>query len=262
MQIVTLTSDWGISAHYIGAVKGKLFSTINNCQIVDISHQIKKFDILHGAFVVRNACLDFPKSTIHIIDVQSTESKIKDYQHVIIKYNDQFFVCTDNGMPSLIFEGLEIQKIIAITKIYQESSYYTFSAFDLFCKTAALIAYNTNIDEFGDPMEKLLKRSLPKPTVYDNLITCTVFYIDSYGNVFLNITIDEFMQMIGRKKFEIKIEGFELTKFHHSYDEVKENNPLLTVSSTQHLQLAINKGNASALLGLNEGSPINISINP
>ena len=35
MQIVTLTTDWGYSDYYVGAVKAKLFSTIKNCQVVD-----------------------------------------------------------------------------------------------------------------------------------------------------------------------------------------------------------------------------------
>lgn len=260
MQIVTLTTDWGFSDHYVGAVKGKLYSTIDDCNVVDITHQINKFDIMQGAFIVRNACLSFPKSTIHIIDVHCSENTQKQFQHVVIKYDDQYFICTDNGMPSLIFEGLEVQEIVGITNVFQESNYYTFSAFDLFCKVAALISYNSNIEEFGYKINSFVKRTPMNATIYNDMVLCTVFHIDSYGNLFLNITIDEFTKCIADKKFELKLEGFTINSISHAYDNVRENTPVLTVSSTNNLQLAINKGNASALLGLNEGSPIKIKI--
>lgn len=262
MQIVTLTTDWGISDHYVGAVKGRLYSSIKDCNVVDITHQINKFDIMQGAFIVRNSCLGFPASTIHIIDVHCSESTQKQYQHVVILYNDQFFICTDNGLPSLIFEGLEVQKIIGITQVFQESNYYTFSAFDLFCKVASLIAYNEDIEDFGFPMTSFVKSTKMNATVYTDMILCTIFHIDSYGNIFLNMTIDELSTYINpeERSFEIKVEGFTINSISHAYDNVRENTPVLTVSSTNHLQLAINRGNASALLGLNEGSPVKIKI--
>ena len=109
-------------------------------------------------------------------------------------------------------------------------------------------------------MDSFVKRNPTNATIYSDSILCTVFHIDSYGNIFLNITIDEFTKCITNKKFELKMEGFTINTISHAYDNVRENTPVLTVSSTNHLQLAINKGNASALLGLNEGSPITIKI--
>ncbi|MDD2192002.1 MAG: SAM-dependent chlorinase/fluorinase [Bacteroidales bacterium] len=260
MQLVTLTTDWGRSDHYVGAIKAKLYSTLNDCQVIDISHDIKKFDLMEGAFIVRNACLNFPKNTIHIIDVDCTESKRKKHQHAVIKYNNQYFICTDNGMPSIIFEGLSPIKAIGITESYQESYYYTFSAFDLFCKVAALIAYETNIEDLGYEIKELVKKNVLTPIIYPDSILCTVFHVDSYGNVFLNITIDEFIKRLGDKVFTIEIENNFIKTISKSYDDVKVNDALLTVSSSGHLELAINKSNASELLGLKVGTPLTIKI--
>ncbi|MCK9163029.1 MAG: SAM-dependent chlorinase/fluorinase [Bacteroidales bacterium] len=260
MQLVTLTTDWGRSDHYIGAVKSKLYSTINDCQVIDISHDIKKFDLMEGAFIVRNACLNFPKNTIHIIDVDCTESKKKEYQHVVIKYDNQYFICTDNGMPSIIFEGLSPIKVIGITNSYQESYYYTFSAFDLFCKVAALISYETNIEDFGYEITELVKKNVLTPIIYPESILCTVFHVDGYGNVFLNINVEEFLRRLENNKFLIEVENSKIENISKSYDDVKVNDSLLTVSSSGHLELAINKSNASELLGLKVGTPLTIKI--
>ena len=73
MQIVTLTTDWGYGDYYMGVVKGRLYSTIADVQVVDITHNIRKYDNLSAAFVVKNACFEFPEGTIHIIDVNSYE---------------------------------------------------------------------------------------------------------------------------------------------------------------------------------------------
>lgn len=260
MQIVTLTTDWGYSDYYVGAVKAKLFSTIKNCQVVDISHNIEKYDLMEGAFVVRNSCLDFPKGTIHIIDIDCTESSDKEFQHIVVEYNEQYFICTDNGMPSIIFEGITPTKIIGITSTHQESYYFSFSAYDLFCKVAALITYNTNILDFGFEMKGFIKKNVLRPTIYPNSILCTVFHIDDYGNAFLNITVEEFVERLGEDSFFIEIENNKIEKISRSYYDVKVNDPLITVSSSHYLELAINKSNASELLGLNIGTPITIKI--
>lgn len=261
MQLVTLTTDWGYSDHYIGVVKSKLYRTIKDCQVVDITHSIEKYNMMEGAFVVRNACLEFPKGTIHIIDIDCNEGGMNDYKHVLIVYNEQYFICTNNGMPSLIFEDLEQIKIINITKVLQDSSFYTFPALDLFCNVAALISDKTDINEFGEQETELVKRNIFTPTIYSDLMLCTVFHIDSYGNVFLNITINEFQKGLGKKHFSIKMDRYNITKISSSYDNVKENNPLLTVASTGHMQIAINKANASELFGLKYGSQITIQLN-
>ncbi len=58
MQIVTLTTDWGYGDYYMGVVKGRLYSTIADVQVVDITHNIRKYDNLSAAFVVKNAKRD------------------------------------------------------------------------------------------------------------------------------------------------------------------------------------------------------------
>lgn len=258
MQLVTLTTDWGYSGHYIGVVKSKLYRTIENCQVIDITHSIEKYNMMEGAFVIRNACLDFPKGTIHIIDIDCNEGGVNEYKHVLIVYKEQYFICTNNGMPSLIFEDSSQVKIISIERVLQDSNYYTFPALDLFCNIAALIADNNDINEFGSEEFELVKRHVFTPTIYSDSILCTVFHVDSYGNVFLNITINEFMKGIGKKGFLIKMDRYNITQVSTSYDNVKENNPLLTVASTGHLQIAINKANASELFGLKYGSQLTI----
>ncbi|MBP1629555.1 MAG: hypothetical protein H6Q15_448 [Bacteroidetes bacterium] len=258
MQLVTLSTDWGNSDHYVGAVKAKLYSIIEDCHVVDITHNIDKFNIPSAAFIVKNACLGFPKGTIHIIDVDCAESS--ENLHVLIKWNDQFFICTDNGLPNLVFDTLNDVRIYGLS-VFQDSNFYTFSAFNLFCKVASEIAKGEPVEDLGYEIQDFYRKgSQIKPAYIFGSISCTVFHVDSYGNAFLNITINDFLDILKDRKFLIEIEKFKIEKISTSYIDVRINNPLLTVSSTGYLQIAINKANASELLGYRIGTPVTIKI--
>ena len=55
MSIVTLTTDFGMKAHFVGAVKGALLSEIPDVKIVDISHNISPFSSIVASGI--NHCL-------------------------------------------------------------------------------------------------------------------------------------------------------------------------------------------------------------
>ena len=83
MQLITLTTDWGHKDWYCGKIKGLLYSMVRDAEVVDISHDIPKFDLRSAALVVKNACLNYPENTIHIIDINTYETQKKAF--VVIK---------------------------------------------------------------------------------------------------------------------------------------------------------------------------------
>ena len=67
--IITLTSDFGTSDHYVGSMKGVICEINPNAKIVDISHDVPAHDLMSGAFVIRGAFEHFPLNTIHVVVV-------------------------------------------------------------------------------------------------------------------------------------------------------------------------------------------------
>ena len=51
MAIITFMSDFGMSDHYVSAVKAKILSINPSLRIFDICHQIESFNIAHAAYV-------------------------------------------------------------------------------------------------------------------------------------------------------------------------------------------------------------------
>lgn len=259
-QIITLTTDWGYRDFFVGKVKGKLLTYIPGVQIIDITHGIDPYKLSSAIFVVKQACMEYPQGTIHIIDVKSSQSK--DNPFIVAKRNGQYYICTDNGLPHAIF-GDSVEDIVVIDNIPQESSFYTFAALDLFCKVAAMIAHGAQLSDLGFTPEKLCTITPYNNTHNGNELTTYIAYIDSYGNADLNITYEDFERERKNRPFEVWVHEMRIKNISHSYIDVNESGNhrtalLLTVSSTGMLQLALREGSAEQLLGIRERESIQI----
>ncbi|MDO5760867.1 MAG: SAM-dependent chlorinase/fluorinase [Bacteroidota bacterium] len=260
MQIITLTTDWGNKDYYIGLIKSQLYRDIDQVNIVDISHNVEKFDTLSAAFVVKNACLNFPKNTIHIIDVNTFESSKSSF--LVVRANEQYFICTDNGLPSLVFENIKVE-IYDTSFVLSDSNYYTFAVWDNFCKIAKIINQTNDLSSLGVKQNEFaIKKASSLPFIDRDMISCTIIYIDDYGNAYLNMDNEEFAKNISDKNFEITLNNrYKITKISQSYQDVaSRGDALLTISVTGKLELALREGNFAKLLGYKVGSTINIAI--
>ena len=101
MPIITITSDYGPERFYSGILRGALHAAVPGVEVVDISHDIRKFTPEDAAFVLRSTVKHFPKGTVHIIAV-STEAG-PESPHRIVKIDDQYFIGADTGTFHLIF---------------------------------------------------------------------------------------------------------------------------------------------------------------
>jgi S-adenosylmethionine hydrolase len=92
-----------------------------------------------------------------------------------------------------------------------------------------------------------------KSQVNGNTLAGRVMYIDNYENVFLNITLAELEETGMKRKFAINIKGrkHQLNQLRSAYSDVPDGEIALLPSTTGYLEIAINRGNAASLLGLN-----------
>jgi len=258
MPIITLTSDWGLNDHYAGAVRGAIYQQLPEATVVDLSHAIQPFNLNQAAFIIRNAYRDFPPGTIHIIGINS-EASIET-PHVLVVKDGHYFIGADNGIFSLVFEGLP-EQIIEL-EVMQDSDYFTFPSRDVFVKVAVHIARGEPVDQLGNPKKELVQKIAFKPVIDGNLIKGTVIYIDNYENAFTNITEDFFRSVVKGKKFVItfRSNAYRITEISKSYKDVVEGEMLALFSATHHLEIAINQGKASSLLGLKIDQSVLIEI--
>ena len=66
MPIITLTTDFGTSDGYVGAMKGVLAARAPAATVVDIAHDVPRQDVAHAAWTLASAAFEFPTGTIHV----------------------------------------------------------------------------------------------------------------------------------------------------------------------------------------------------
>jgi S-adenosyl-L-methionine hydrolase (adenosine-forming) len=255
MAIITLTTDLGYKDFYQAALKGSILSQLPGATIIDISHHISAFNIQQAAFVLKNAFHYFPKETVHLIGIDSVYNESTRY--LALKYKDHYFVGSDNGIFSLLCD-YPPDEIVELN-IMQDLKYLHFPLSDIFSKAACHLAAGGQLSEIGLPVAALEQRMTLQPVIEKDLIRGSVIYIDSFQNVITNITKDLFTKLQRNRNFTLffrKNESISQLSWH--YNEVPEGEKLCLFGISNHLEIAINKGNASGLLGLHINDIIRI----
>ena len=276
MSVITLTTDFGIKDHYVGSVKGALFNELDNVNIVDVSHNISPFNIVEAAYIIENSYKNFPEGSIHIIGVDS--EKTIEQSHLVIKLDNHFFICANNGIMSLLASKINPEKIIEIN--IHNDKITTFSVIDVFVKIAAHIYRGGSIDLVGNQIYELKELYNLNPILNEksNEISGNVIYVDNYDNVVTNISKKIFIEFGKSRSFEINARNYIFKEIVGSYgnairfDIKKENRKeigkkIALFNKSNYLELSIYKSNpqtfggAASLFGLNYRDVITIKFN-
>jgi len=261
-MLITLTSDMGLKDYYVATIKGAIYSQLPDVKIVDISHDIPPFDIVHASFVIKNTFKQFPKNTIHIIGIDSETNS--DTNHLIVKNHDQYFIGSDNGIFSLIFD-MQPDGAWTIDR-KDEFNEFSFPTKDVFVPIACHLARGGLPAVVGKPINKLKTKQLLRPIIDKNSIKGMVSYIDKYGNLITNITQQLFKEVGKGRDFKIFLtrSGYSIHKIHKKYNEVPDGERIALFGSSNFLEIAINKGvqgsggGASQLFGISINDIITI----
>jgi S-adenosyl-L-methionine hydrolase (adenosine-forming) len=249
MALITLTSDFGLQDYITGAVRGQLLQIDSTFQIHDISHQVAPFNYPQAAYICRNAIWQFPEKTYHIILVNLFEQKP---EHLLLAIaNGQYIFCADNGLLDMIIPE-KPDKIIglALDKNEIKNTLYCTRQIGL-----AIRDMETGIlpETLGDPAIKYIQKNDLRPLLGDNYIEGQIIFIDKFENVIVNITRDEFEAQRKGRSFRIVFKRNEIIdRISESYADVTQGEKLAIFNSANYLEIAINKGNAAGLFGLQD----------
>ena len=284
MSIITLTTDYGIKDHFVGALKGKILSEMPDAVIVDISHGIDPFNTAEASYIIGAAYSSFPKGTVHLIGVDAEFNK--ENQHIALQWNDHFFICADNGILGMLTQKIIPQKIVSIN--IHDRLPIDATDLDVFVTVASHLAKGGLLNVIGREINEIRQMTEMQPSIAadKNSIKGYVVYIDHFGNVVTNITKAMFLQAAMSRPYEIVLRPNrnEQTKSNikniwPKYSDVAvsdkypikyyEGDKLAIFNEAGFLEIAIfrsnpaNVGSASSLLGLGYRDVITINfINP
>ncbi len=265
MAIITLTTDFGEKDHFVGAIKGSIYSELEDVKIVDISHSVSPFNVLEAAYIIQNAYKSFPKGSIHLIGIDSELNP--DNKHIAVNLDEHYFICANNGIMSMICNEIAAEKIVEIN--IHDKIETNFPVLDVFVKVACHIARGGTLEVVGKVISNIkpIKNMIPFINDEQSQIIGNVIYIDNYGNVVTNIRRKFFEQIQKGRSFEISARSYKFKDIYKKYSDIvnfevpeedrqDEGRGLVVFNSSDYLEIAIYKsdlatvGSASSLMGL------------
>jgi len=277
--IITLTTDFGTSSSYAGAMKGVMLGICPEATIVDISHDIPPQDIAHGAFVIACATPYFPSGTVHVCVVDPGVGTAR--RALLVVTPSGMFLVPDNGLITLVLEGLsgidsttEVSipdeagfldsftsplpadcsaYVLAGQEYWRQPISETFHGRDIFAPIAAHIARGARPESLGEAVDETVRLSVPRPQKLGATLEGRIIFIDHFGNLVSNIRSTDLPG--GRIVFEVqdrRVSG--LSRTYAGCGEL-----LALIGSHGCLEIAEPMGNAARSLRAKVGDPIRLT---
>jgi len=257
--IITLTTDFGLKDPYVAEMKAVILSISPNTTIVDISHEIEKFSIRMGAYVLTSASPYFPKGTIHVAVVDPGVGTKR--RHLLIQTRQGFYVGPDNGVLALAAKNQGIEHIYEISnrKLMMPKISSTFHGRDIFAPAAAHLANGTSPAEFGPEIDRIVIPRFAKIVKGKDGLVGEVIHVDGFGNIITNFGCKELELINVEDMVNVKLKEVKLKlKFCKAYAEVEPQKPLAIIGSHNFLEISINQGNAAQTFKIKSGEKVEL----
>lgn len=150
--MVILLTDYGADSIYVGVLKGAIYSRFPQAKVDSISHSVAPFDVVAGAYMLAEACKEFPAGTVFCCIVDPGVGTAR--KGIALETNTgQVFVGPDNGLMGLVAERDGVKQVRetsnkALWRAGVTST--TFHGRDIFGPVAAALASGVPIEEL-DP---------------------------------------------------------------------------------------------------------------
>ncbi len=258
MPVITLTTDFGLSDHYVAAMKGAVLKINPEASIVDITHLVTPHNIREGAFMIASATPYFPENAIHVGVVDPGVGGER--RALLIETENAFFIGPDNGLFSLALEGMEVKRTIELTSsdFFGPLVSQTFHGRDIFAPVAAHLSLGRDPSEFGDAGSPPLPLKGAVPVRNGDEIAGEVVHIDRFGNIITNIRWIDIETLGGEAALTASFKGSSIILSGESYSSVAASTLLALQGSSGFLEIAKRGGDAGETLAAATGDEVSV----
>lgn len=247
MPLLTLTSDFGMQDYLVGAVKGQLLQINPSFNLVDVSHSISPFNYPQAAYICRNTIKQFPSHTFHLLLINLFEKRPE--QLLLAWHREQYILCADNGLLTMVLEE-KPEMIIGLPldpKAIKNTLYIT----RVMGEAVQQLNTGAGLQDIGMPDVPFIEKNHLRPLFGENWMEGQIIFIDHFENIVVNITREQFEEHRKGRRFRIVFKRNEvIDKIAETYADVPEGEKLALFNAAGYLEIAINKGNAAGLFGL------------
>jgi len=243
--IITLLTDFGINDPFVGIIKGVINRIAPAVEIIDLCHGVPSYSVSQGAMILGSSYRYFPSGTLFVTIV---DPGVGSSRRVIFAESSGYrFLAPDNGILSRVFSGEEPRQLISVENrdYFLPTVSSTFHGRDIFAPVAAHLIQGLDPLRLGPQLGEMVRLPSPHRREGPGFIEGEVESIDKFGN--LTTSIDAGM-LIGKRITRILYKDYTITGLSTSYSEGDEGEVISLINSLDHLEVAVNRGNAAERL--------------
>jgi S-adenosylmethionine hydrolase len=250
---ITFLSDFGLKDDLVGTCHGVMKRIAPEAEIIDITHGIPAQSVLQGALVLANT-IEYMPVGVHLAVVDPGVGGPR--RPLALRDGEgRMYVGPDNGLllPAASRVGIEAAHELANPEYALEWISRTFHGRDLFSPAAAHLANGVPLEKLGPPVdpEGVVALDLPKPVLGERSAVATMLYVDSFGNIMLNLTREdvERMGIFSGTRVELEVSGERyFAVMARTFADARPGDVILYEDSYRNMSIAISRGNAARMM--------------
>ena len=258
-------TDFGLQDDFVGTCHGVIKRIAPEAQIIDITHGIPPQAVLQGALVLSNT-LPYMPVGVHLAVV---DPGVGGHRRALALRDREgrLYVGPDNGLllPAADRAGIEEAHELANPLYALDTISRTFHGRDIFAPAAAHLVSGVSLAELGPPIDPtaLVRLDLPEPSFGDGVVEATMLYVDSFGNIALNLTRDDVERagVVPGTRVELELSGERYYAVAaRTFADAATGDVILYEDSYRNMSVAISGGNAAQMLHAAVGKPLRIRL--
>jgi len=280
MSIITLTTDYGLQDHYVGAIKGVILSIAPRAVVVDITHEVEPQNVAAGAFVLRQALEWFPPGTVHLAVVDPGVGTTR--RILVAKYAGRFAVAPDNGLLTWLHRDFTVEAL----HLVEQREYFlpdtfrtefpsravdpsrdregavvptrsrisaTFHGRDIMAPVAAHLVNGVAPEAFGRVVEHVELLPISHRAEWkDGVLRGQIIYVDRFGNLVSNVHAEQLSPTsggFGKRGWAVSVNDSDVGPLRTTFGDVPVGGPVAYVGSSEFVEIAVNQGSAAERFG-------------
>ena len=248
-NLVTLTTDFGVTDHFVGTMRGVILGVNPQANVVDLCNSIPPFDVLDAAMTLAQAYHYYPTDTTHVVVVDPGVGSAR--RPLLVTTTRHYFLAPDNGVLSLVMDQEERVLVRHITSehYFLQPLSQTFHGRDVFAPCAGWLSKGVEPAKFGEEITDYVRFSLPKPKVEGkHTLKGVVLKTDRFGNLITNFTAENAPAIFAAgAQLRITVGSASVSGLHASYSEGQHGELFAILNSMGYLEIACNRGSAAQL---------------
>ncbi|MBI3665659.1 MAG: SAM-dependent chlorinase/fluorinase [Acidobacteria bacterium] len=251
--IVTLTTDFGLSDHYVGVMKGVILRFNPQARIVDLCHQVPAYDLLGAGFILAASYSYFAPGTVHLVVVDPGVGSPR--RPIVVEAEPWLFVAPDNGVLEPVYRRCPHRvwalqpEIFALKPISN-----TFHGRDVFAPAAGLLSRGDPPERMAEPIEDFARLEIPSPReIGPGRREGQVLHVDSFGNLITNFQPENLPQ-----RFLLTVGRVRTEALRSVYAQADPGEIFAIAGSSGFVEISIHQASAAEEAGVGAGAAVGL----